>query len=164
MTKTACALGMVLLFAGCPQTSEVPEACQKDGVNANDPIICPNVSPIVLRPSLPGCQETFAFTVTNYSSSADLKIESLTIGGRDPSIFFNAQAVPTTVAAGEQAVVQFNYKQFDLTEKRAELSIKSNAKNFSDLKIELVIREGVYPDGGFETPPDGGTPQYCSDL
>lgn len=167
MKKTSCLLGMLLL-GGCtaPTTTggDIPAACQKSGVTTNDPVICPNVSPIVLVPSRPDCEKTFTFLVTNYSSRADLKIDSVSFRPEDAAIFYNPQVAPTTVKPGEDAVIQFNYKQQDLTEKRGEITIKSNARNFPELKSDVVIREGVYPDGGFGQWDGGaGEPSWCND-
>ncbi|MEW5854595.1 MAG: hypothetical protein AB2A00_37815 [Myxococcota bacterium] len=140
--------GLVLSSCEACQPREIPEACQNNNATPYDPVICPRISPIVLRPPLPGVEETFAFEVNNESTTADLEIKETRFQGRDTAVFYNLKRDKDVVRPGDQAVIQFNYKQQDLTEKRAELVIVSNAKNYPELKIDVVIREGVIRDAG----------------
>jgi hypothetical protein len=143
-------LAMALAAAGCTSCGKGSETnCGNNGSTSNDAVICPAASPIVIVADPVTLTGSYALNVFNESKSKNLEITDVAITGDNagdhPELFTNLLISDKTVKPGDVTLVQFTWAVTELTveERRANLHIKSNAKNYEDLNIIILLRSRI---------------------
>ncbi|MFH1807463.1 MAG: hypothetical protein ABIJ09_01865 [Pseudomonadota bacterium] len=123
------------------------------------PSIFPSVSPFIMCPVSPVApnNKINANFLLNNCGRQPLTIESAAISNAAaPEVFGNLQLEKTDVNPGDSAAALFVYTAVDTLEHRGTITVKSNADNFPELTIDVVVRADEPFDGGFCPPVQGG--------
>jgi len=160
--RAMMSIGIVLpLFAallGCPPSDLVGECVT--GIDFTDEAqIIPSESPFIMCPAnpTPPNNKIYGNFLLNNCGRELLTIESSSISDMDGSGVFSALEIPESeVQPGESTAARFTYTAMDTEEHRGEILVNSNASNFAELSIEVVVRSDEPFDGGFCPPVGGG--------
>lgn len=157
--KILVSLFSVVLLAtglGCPEEQLTGE-CTSGIEFSDEAAIIPSDSPFVMCPVTPVAPDNKVYgnlLLSNCGRTA-LSISAATISNDEsPEVFSDLQLETKEIAAGETSALRFTYEAVDTAEHHGKITIKSNASNFAELSIDVVVRADEPFDGGF-CPPVG---------
>ncbi len=153
------ALLSLTLLAGTACTDpELAGECVPGFDYADAPTIVPSESPFILCPVSPVTPNNKAYGnfLINNCGRQTLSIDSSSITNEGDEVFKDLELESDSVNPGETSAARFLYEAIDTEEHRGTITIKSNADNFPELTIEVVVRADEPFDGGFCAPVGGG--------